>query len=344
MSEPANAYLTARPEVRGSIRTIPDDFVVEEVLGFQPAFEGEHLLLQVRKRSLTTRDVVTRLSSICQVRARDIGYCGMKDRNAVTTQWFSVPTTNTKLDIGPIRSDRLEVLYSARHRRKLRRGTHRGNRFKITIRDIEGSKDLTEARLKEIYCHGVPNYFGEQRFGRSGANMARARKRLVEERQSRFRSFDDKLLLSSARAFLFNRAASHRISAGFWSVILPGDIVMLDGSRSVFVVEESCTKMLGRLRQGDIHLTGPLWGTPGSPLLSPQSLDREREWLSEETALCDALGQLDVSMSRRALRVLPASLRWQWISEHDLCLEFELPRGSYATSVLREILNYTSGE
>lgn len=324
--------------IRGRIRTIPEDFAVFEALGFQPDGEGEHGLLRVRKTGCNTQWVARTLARAGGVSARDVGYAGLKDRRAVAEQWFSVPARA----IGPLRDtdfgdSGIEILDAARHRRKLRRGVHRANRFRIVVRDLDaGDSDLAglHDRLGAIAGRGVPNYFGPQRFGRGGGNLDLVRRIADGQRLNRQqRGF----ALSAARGHLFNAVLSARVARGSWDRLLPGDLSMLHGSRSTFPVTAPDPTLQRRLSEHDIHPSGPLWGRGGSPAQA------EIARLEEDTArsLSDFAAVLETAgleQERRALRLTVADLSWEF-GDRSLILGFELGRGGYATAVLRELVD-----
>lgn len=341
---------SGKPLASARIRSCPEDFQVDEILGFEADGEGEHLLLRVQKRNQNTADVARLLARHAAVKQRDVGYCGLKDRNAVTTQWFSVWLPGKPdPDWSSIENDDLRILESKRHRRKLQRGTLQGNRFVIVLRDVEFEEKVDQETLEQqlavilsiIKKQGVPNYFGEQRFGRGGKNLTDAAAmfggRRVKARHLR------SLYLSSARSFLFNEVLAARISAGNWLYALPGEALMLAGSRSYFVADELNAEIEQRLTSGDVLPSGPLWGRGELPSRSvAQAL--EQEVLAEQAAGSESyregLEQAGLKQERRALRLPLDDLQWHWLPEgQNLQLSFTLPAGCYATSVLRELVN-----
>ena len=198
------------PASSGRIRSSPDDFVVEEVLGFAPTGEGEHLYLYLEKRGLNTQEVAQYIARQLMIHPKNISYSGLKDRQALTRQWFSVHTQRG-FDPAVLDSEQVRVLESGRHRAKLKRGSHRSNRFRIVVRDLEAAEDF-DAQVERVQAQGVPNYFGEQRFGRQGANVDRARD--MFDGQLEPRRHERGLYLSAARAFLFNEILSRRVAEG----------------------------------------------------------------------------------------------------------------------------------
>jgi tRNA pseudouridine13 synthase len=323
----------------GLLRVQPVDFVVEEQLGFEPDGDGEHLLLQLRKTTLNTRDVVRRLAALAGVHVRDIGFCGLKDRNAQTTQWFSVPTRHCEdRDWYALSGEGVEVLRAVRHRRKLRRGSHRGNAFTLRIRELRGDLRAADERLATISRQGAPNYFAEQRFGRGAANLRAAEAWLRGGARIRDRHRRG-LVLSAARSWLFNLVLAERVRQGTWDRLLDGDVANLDGSRSVFAVAAVDDGLRARLRGHDIHPTGPLYGS-GVTLSAELPRALEDGVLAAQAPWCSGLERAGLKMERRALRLVPRELAWQQeAGGKELLLRFDLPAGQYATAVLRELVD-----
>ena len=315
----------------GTLRQSADDFRVDEVLGFEPDGVGEHDMLLIEKRDTNTQWLARQLAAFAGIPARDVGYAGLKDRHAVTSQWFSVrrPAGGTP-EWQDLRLDGVRVLGATRNSRKLRNGAHRGNRFRVVIRDLVADPGGLDERLQSIAEFGVPNYFGEQRFGFDGANIELARslfagKRLRREKRS--------IAISAARSLLFNVLLQERVRDRTWDRLGAGDTAALDGSNSVFTVEEPDTTILERLRDLDLHPVGELWGRTARPRpLIPA------ECAAECSELADGLERL-AEGGLRALRLAVRDLNWT-ASGNVLTVDFYLCRGSYATAVLREVVNY----
>jgi tRNA pseudouridine13 synthase len=320
------------PLFPASIRRTPSDFLVDEQLEIEFSGDGEHDFLHIRKTSCNTGWVAGRLARHAGVRDADVGYSGRKDRHAVTTQWFSVPARDA--DWSSFAEDGVEILDVQRHRRKLRTGTHRSNRFRIALRStgLSPHRSFIDERLQHIADGGVPNYFGPQRFGHDGGNLDLARHVFEGKRLSRNRR---NIAVSAARSFLFNEILSSRVAAGSWNRILPGELANLDGSGSVFRVGDIDSDLERRCAEMDIHPSGVLFGTgddgPGGAVAAI-----EYEAVSPHDELTGGLERLRVEASRRALRVRISDLDWQ-LEDDALWLEFTLPKGAFATSVLREI-------
>lgn len=328
------AFSGSRPTVSAVMRVEPEDFQVEEILEVTPSGDGEHCLLRVRKRDVDTHEVASRLARFAGVPQRDVSYCGLKDRRAVCWQWFSVRmagrTEPAWLDY---QDSEVAVLVCYRHRRKLRRGTHRGNRFSITLRDINGARADLETRLKETARHGVPNYFGPQRFGAGGRNVVRALDVLTAKNRPRDR-YRYGLYISAARSWLFNRVLSKRVAAGNWNQALHGDVFMLDGTHSIFTEDGLDDNIRQRVEAMDLHSAGPLWGRGESRVRADAAAIQGSALEGMET-LCRGLENARCDLQYRALRARVTNLTWRWDSQ-SLQLDFRLARGVYATSVLRE--------
>ncbi len=322
------------PAFRGRIRSVAEDFIVEELPAFQATGEGEHLLLTVRKRGMNTAFCAERIARWAGIDVRDVSYAGLKDRHAVTTQRFSVRLPKkTAPDTALLNDDECTVLDAAWHNRKLARGALDGNRFTLVLRELEGDLPALEAALQALKAHGVPNYFGEQRFGMEQANVGKALGMFEGRRVDRAKR---SIYLSAARSYLFNHVLAQRVSAGNWNTPLDGEVWMLDGSKSIFGPEPLDEAIAARCAALDIHPTGPLWGAGD---LRSQGAVRELEaqladW---QPQLCKGLEKADLRQERRALRLLPKNLAWRLLDANTLELRFELPPGAYATAVLAEL-------
>lgn len=331
------AYLAGQPPAATAIfKAEPEDFQVYEELGFElpPEQKAEHHWLYIRKRGANTEFVARQLAHFADIPAKQVSYSGLKDRHAVTEQWFSVqlPAT-TEIDWSQLTHDEFEILQNSRQGRKLRRGTHARNRFVIRLRDVRDSQALEEALLK-VAEQGVPNYFGAQRFGHAGGNLQKALAmfggRRIKDRNVR------SLLLSSARSYLFNYYLSQRMQTHGLNKLLAGDALLLAGSRSYFVTEdedEEATRE--RLNSGDVELSGPLWGRGESPAQG-EAAELENQLLTDFSDFREGLEKAGLKQERRPLLLRPQDFDWEWQGQ-DCILRMVLPAGVYATSVLREI-------
>ena len=328
------------PLMAATLRAAPEDFVVEEQMPFVLAGAGEHLWLKVRKRGINTEQVAKQLARMAGVTRREVGYAGMKDRHAVAVQWFSLYLPGrADPDWGAL-PDGLTILEGARHTRKLKTGALSGNRFEIVLRDCQGDRAAILRRSAEIGTRGVPNYFGEQRFGHGGANVAEARALFAVDGKRCDRK-QSGIYLSAARSFLFNEVLAQRVQAGTWDVAVDGDAMILNGTRSFFVPENVDDTIRRRLAEGDIHPSGPLWGRGELPThAATRAL--EQAVADEHADLARGLERAGLDQERRALRVIPQELQAEWLDDTSLRLRFGLPAGTYATALLRELAAYTT--
>lgn len=326
------------PPVAGVIRSYPEDFRVYEHLGYEPDGDGEHLWVEIEKRGANTDFVAGALARLAGVRRRDVSFAGLKDRNAVTRQWFSIHLPGRPdPDLSDPGMEEVNILASRRARRKIQRGRLDGNAFELVVRDLDGDRDGLVERLQTIRDHGIPNGFGEQRFG--GNNIARAH-RLFRGELGRSAKARKGFYLSAARSLIFNRVLAERIRQGNWNRLIPGDVAMLDGSHSIFAVDPEDPDQQRRCRELDLHPTGPLAGTGESGVTGPAA-EIEEAVVARERELAAGLEKFRVEARRRALRMRVAELKWQLVGDSELRLSFRLPAGSYATAVLRELVRYT---
>ncbi len=330
-------YALGSPAASACLRTFPKDFQVEEHLGYPLSGEGEHAWLHIRKRNTNTAWAAGLIAKLAGVARRDVSYAGLKDRNAVTSQWFSVGLAGrTEPDWQELNSAELTVLEATRHRKKLRRGGLAGNHFQLILRELGGDKDVLGQRLQRLKETGAPNWFGPQRFGHDYGNVAAALT-LFQGRRERDRQKRG-LYLSAARSLLFNAVLARRVQDGSWNEALAGDMLSLEGSQSIFAIETPDAEISARLAALDIHPTGPLWGR-GRPLVSAAALAMEDETLAPFGEFREGLEMAGLKQARRSLRISLWDLEWSFPDEEVLQLGFSLPAGSYATAVVREILN-----
>ncbi len=321
----------------GTIRSRPEDFIVEEKLGFEPSGEGEHHFLKIEKVGENSEWIAKLLARYAGVKRRDIGFSGLKDRQAKTTQWFSVHIPGKReVDWSVIENEAIQLLEQTRHNKKLRRGIHKGNYFKLTVRDLEGDKALIESRLKKISEEGVPNYFGEQRFGIDGRNIESAELLFKGEIKVHDRAKKG-FYLSAARSFLFNSQISERIKEGSWNHLAVGDVAQFDGSGSCFKIQEIDDSIEVRQKSLDIHPTSALWGN-GSLMTDGAIEQQEQRVIDQFPLLRDGLKNAGLEQSRRATRLCPKELIWGFPEETVLEISFVLPSGGFATAVLNELI------
>ncbi len=332
--EPPRAF--GETPVSGALRVEARDFRVEERLGFEPDGGEAHRLLLVEKEGANTLFVARALAVRASRPPADVGFAGQKDRRAIARQWFSVPAGKDAASFVGYTGDGFRVLGEHPHSRKLRRGALAGNRFRIRVRGLQGDAGAIGARIALIQASGVPNYFGMQRFGIAGANLRRVREWLDSGRLPRGRE-PRAFLLSSARALAFNAVLAARVAASTWNRLLPGEVVNLSGSRSVFIADDPEEELLRRLREGDVSPTGPLCGS-GGVLPGGEAARVEDAALAAVAPLPGHMASVELRAERRALVLRPAAFIHR-LDADALEVEFELPRGGYATAVLREILD-----
>lgn len=319
------------------LKAVAEDFQVDEVLDIPLSGQGEHLWLWVEKLDLNTEEAARRLARAAGVPVRSISYAGLKDRQALTRQWFSLHLPGkADPDLSRAEDASLRVLKQVRHLRKLQRGAHSANGFTLRLTALAADHQALDARLEQLKQHGVPNYFGSQRFGHEGGNVHDARqwaerKALPEQRNVRSR------LLSAARSYVFNQVLAARVANGSWNTAQVGDLLAFTDSRSFFAAgEQECADP--RLAILDLHPTGPLWGEGASPTSGNTSM-LETAIGDRHLALCQWLAQAGMSHERRILRLPIGGLTWHYPEPDILQLEFVLPAGCFATVVVRELVD-----
>ncbi len=323
------------PSALATLRAEPEDFLVEEDLGFAPSGAGQHLLVRIRKRNANTAWVAEELARRVGCRAHEVGYAGLKDRRAVALQWFSLPRPRTPPDLAALSGEGFEALELSPHNRKLPRGALAGNRFTLRLRALSGSgaqlHQALQPRLAAIARCGVPNYFGPQRFGRDGANLERMAVPLRTLRPAE-RGF----VLSAARSVIFNAVLAQRVQQDSWGRVQAGDLANLDGRGSFFTVAAADAVLAQRAAALEIHPTGPLWGVglPASGADVRALEERTAAGYPREVELCVAA---DMAQERRSLRLAVHELDCV-AEEAAVLLRFRLARGCYATAVLRELI------
>lgn len=317
------SYAYGEPLSRGVLRHCNEDFVVVEELGFEPEGDGEHVYLDVTKNGENTGWVASQIASFAGVRENDVGYCGRKDRHAVTRQWFSVylPTA-AQPDWHRLEAQssgaKINLHRIVRGTRKLRRGQHSANHFEIVLRQFRcENPDRLEKLLHCICQDGVPNYFGEQRFGRNGNNLLQAAE-LLNRGKPLQKKHHKGMVVSAARSYLFNLVLHQRVSGNTWCSGLDGDV------------------------DSDLGPTGPLWGR-GRSLVTAATAELESSALEPLSTWCQALEHVGLSQERRALVSRPVGFDWEH-EEGALRLRFSLPPGQFATSVLREFVVLESAQ
>ncbi len=333
-------YVTAAcPGSGGRLKAAPEDFRVHELPAYLPTGAGPHLYLHVEKRGRTTRDVVRALARALGVAERDAGYAGLKDRAAVTTQWLSFPVARDP-DPASLGGDGYRVLTASRHQNKLRPGHARGNAFEVTVRGgaLEAARGCAEALARS----GLPNFFGPQRFGRDGANAALGRALLdpdppPEARRAARDRFLRRFALSAFQSELFNRWLAERLADGLFATALAGDVLKKLESGGVFVCEAPELDS-ARVAAFEVSPAGPMFGHQLKPVATGLPAEREARLLAAEgLAPADfARGGDEAAGTWRAAR-LPIEVALSPLPDGYLA-RFALPRGSYATVVMRELM------
>ena len=365
-----------QPIQQATYKANTTDFIVNELLPLDFTGEGEHLWLHIEKSGMNTAYLAKLLSEWADIPLRDVGYSGLKDRHALTTQWFSLripkkqlpPTEFAPVDIGE--NETVTILAQHWHNKKLNRGTHRANQFVITLRDIQfasvgdkngennaspeqllSAKEAVEQHLTRIGRNGVPNYFGPQRFGRQGNNVREAlslfarpprepRPQPKKSKRKRAPREQNTMELSAARSLIFNEILAARVLNGSWNTGLAGEVFNLDGSGSIFTSETLDDTLHARIDSGDIHPTAVLWGTDNDKVTG-SAADLESEVVQHSPLLMQlatGLEQRDIKAQRRALRLPIEALSWEWSDDQTLVLNFTLTTGSFATSVLASLV------
>jgi len=329
-------YAHGEPLASGILRTHAEDYVVNEIPLLEPDGEGEHVWLKIRKRHTNTDYIAKLLQKLANVKSMAVSYAGMKDRHALTTQWFSVHLPGVdEPDWQSLANDEIEIIESKRHSRKLRRGTLLGNQFEIQIRNVDVDSELLAQRASLIKKHGVPNYFSRQRFGHAGANINKAHAMFSGDR--RIKRHQRSIYLSSARSMLFNHILAQRVEAGDWNALQVGDVCLRTGKRGFFLVDELNDEFTQRLEAGEIHPTAPLWGQGELPV------EYEVKKLEEQLPIdfpdwCAGLEKAGLKMERRSLRLVPEAFSCDK-NDDGVSVSFNLPAGCYATSVIRELFD-----
>ena len=332
-----------------------DDFIVQEMMNIDFDGQGEHYWIFIQKTNLNTAFVAELLAKWAQIPLRDVGFSGLKDRRSISNQWFSLRLPKRTLPPSSFMDfvkeflkydEKLIILAQHWHGKKLNRGTHKANRFIIALKNVQGDKTAINTQLALIKKHGVPNYFGEQRFGKSGNNLPQAvaffEKLLATDKPYRPHKKDRNkhaLYISVAKSAIFNALLAKRVSLGCWDKPINGDVFSLNGTKSVFYADID-DSIMARLATGDIHLAGILYGT-GSRLSSGEALVLENEILSKFTTFTNGLVKIDAICSYRPLRLVAHEFSWSW-QDDDLCLEFILPTGSFATSIISALMTNES--
>lgn len=335
-------HLHGEPKSQAQLKTYPEDFKVDEQLPFELTGDGEHLFLRIQKTGINTGFLAQQIAKFYNVRELDVSYAGRKDKHAVTTQWFSVWLPGKPdSEIDTFSYPDCQLLGSSRHNKKLRTGSVQKNHFSLVLRNARLDKDFA-SRIAAVKNTGVPNYYGPQRFGNINkdgiaGNLALGNYLLdgqtIRKREKR------SLAISALRSWLFNQMVSERLQQ--WQLQpQPGDAMSLAGSNSFFTASLIDDEIIRRLNEGDIQITAPLWGKGKLPSTN-EVLRIESEISATYSNICETLERLDLKQERRKIVLIPENLTWH-ITETNLTLDFSLPAGCFATSVIRELLSLNS--
>ncbi|NQY86906.1 MAG: tRNA pseudouridine(13) synthase TruD [Colwellia sp.] len=345
---PELTYLHGKPQSLGLLRSQKSDFKVFEQLPFSPTGEGEHLFIYIRKIGANTVFVARELAKYFKVKEQLVSYAGLKDRFAVTEQWFGVHVPGKQVyDLQDLAIEGVEVLKYARHNKKLRTGALTGNRFELILRNVTNLQALHN-RWNDIVEQGVPNYFGEQRFGIDGGNIDKALALFsgtkVKDKKKRG------MYLSAARSCIFNDIISERIVQNTFSKLQQGDVLMLAGTQSVFHLDEVDDIIVQRFLDKDVDITATMWGS-GELMTSANPKTIEQQIGEKHNEFAQGLPRFGLKQERRRIRLIVQEADIEVLAseqESDNALpsvkiSFILPAGSYATTVLRELIDYQDG-
>jgi tRNA pseudouridine13 synthase len=342
---PELVYLHGKPKSKGLLRVKQSDFKVFEQLPFSPCGEGEHLFIHVRKTGANTVFVARELAKYFKVKEQLVSYAGLKDRFAVTEQWFGVHVPGKQAyNLSDLNIEGVEVLSYQRHNKKLRTGALTGNRFELILRDVTELKTLHE-RWQNIVEHGVPNYFGEQRFGIDGGNIDKALALFagtkVKDKKKRG------MYLSAARSAIFNDIINERIKKNVFSKVQTGDVLMLAGTQSVFHLDEVDDSIIQRFNDKDVDITATMWGA-GELMTSAAPEELEQQVATSHSEFSQGLPRFGLKQERRRIRLVIKDADIEILANEDslddtlpaVKINFSLAAGSYATTVLRELIDY----
>jgi len=326
-------------EIKGVIKSTAADFKVEEVLGFEPSGEGEHLFLYIEKTGLSTHELIDQVAEDFKLKPRDIGYSGLKDKHAITRQWLSLHLAGQMQSMKLPETSAYKILRQGWHARKLKTGSHRSNRFEVLVRSVDHFGDVPQQQVNAIREKGMANYFGQQRFGRSDDNVSRALQIFRNARKTRKLSRTRKgIYLSALRSELFNQIVSSRIEQDLWLEPIDGDVFMLSGSQSIFQ-ETISDEILERYRQFDLSSTASLLGE-GETRLRAEALAIERQVLEKNVETTECLLRLKAKQQMRPTRIRVAALEVDYQSKDAaIRITAELPRGSYFTTLLSHFID-----
>ncbi|PSW18646.1 tRNA pseudouridine(13) synthase TruD [Photobacterium sanctipauli] len=331
------SWLYGKPSCQGRIKVEPEDFIVKENLGFEFAGAGEHFMVKIRKTGENTKYVVNELAKACGVKSRDVSWAGLKDRYAVTEQWLSVHLPGKPdPDLAQFVAEHpgVEVLETSRHDKKLRPGDLAGNWFQLRLTELDQAQEVV-ARIEKVAEHGVPNYFGEQRFGRGGNNVVKARAWGNDEFRVRDKS-KRSFYLSAARSWLFNMVLSSRIEQQKVHTLMAGDSLEVKGDDRATIVEQVTEQLQHDVARGMAAITAPMMGDNALPTtLEAEAF--EMAVVEQEPLLLKLIRDNRMRHERRPLLLKPEQMAWQQ-DVNSVTVSFALPAGCFATAVVRELM------
>jgi tRNA pseudouridine13 synthase len=334
---PTLHYPYGLPQARGIIKHTPEDFKVHEQLGFELSGQGEHLFIEVEKTGLTTFQLIEIIAEYCGVPPKQVGYSGLKDKQAVTRQWLSVQLPGCKQSPSIPDGESYKILNCQWHDKKLRVGVHRYNDFEITVRELSGDLEHLIATVEKVKHSGFANYFGQQRFGVNQDNVAQAIKVLTNRHKSKRLSRQKKsLYLSALRSEIFNQILNQRIQRSIWMQPLQGDLFMLAGSQSMFS-EQLNEALIQRYMELDLHCAVSLAGS-GESRISDDALAIENQVLKDLAESVDILNQQKVKNAYRPNRSIAHELQIEFSESSVLKLKVRLEKGVFLTTLLSHLL------
>ena len=337
MTDFTQDWPTAYPllDVNAEFRTQDEDFLVSETTNRQLHESGPHLYLQIEKRGTNTQWLARQLANHAKLDLKDVGYAGLKDRHAITRQWFSLPIKNSEPDLTHLfEKEEFTLLAKGYYGVKLKRGALGGNAFRIVLRNVQGDQAKINQRLELIRNQGVPNYFGEQRFGHDFENLNQAQQLFESGKRPRNRQ-KASMYMSAARSYLFNNMLAERVKTHCWDQPINGEVFGFAGSLRGFT-QENTSEERARLRAQRIHPSCALWGK-GESLSEHALKELEQQQAQRFPVLAAGLEKQGMKQERRATRMLLPDLFWHWQDDATLVLRFNLASGYFATSVLREL-------
>jgi tRNA pseudouridine13 synthase len=328
---------SGKPKSTATFKLTPEDFQVDEYFDEPFSGEGEHIMLHIEKKGLNTEEVVKSLARLVNKPVKLISYAGLKDRHALTTQWLSIHAPGEEIDgVGELAGPGWKVLACDRHHKKIKPGFLAGNHFRMTLRDVTNVADLVQC-IERVNLSGVPNYFGEQRFGRDCGNMVKAEQLLVQGRRGKDR-FLQGIYYSAARSWLYNLILAKRVRDLTWNTPVDGDVMQLNGSKSIFVIDKVDDEITQRVKAHDISPASPLPGK-NKQMAQGAALNIINTIYADWQPWLNGLEKHGLEEAWRA-NILQVQQLQYVIQEQKVELSFTLPAGAYATVVLRELVDY----